>query len=92
MNNTDIDNLINNLEKIKGTNEYKISEILSDEFIKSNTKFKTFNELIEKLGLKMEKKSFDEIYKNKEFNEFINLNTKFNNLDSMLEYLFEHYL
>lgn len=92
MNNTDIDNLINNLEKTKGTNEYKISEILSDEFIKSNTKFKTFNELIEKLGLKMEKKSFDEIYKNKEFNEFINLNTKFNNLDSMLGYLFEHYL
>ena len=80
-----INELINKLEKLNGENQYKISEILSNDFIKSNTNFNTFDEFIEKSGVKIDVENIEELYQNKELNEFINSNSNFDSLQSMVQ-------
>lgn len=80
-----LDKIIKNLEKLEGTHEYNLSEILSDKFIVENTKFSSFEDMVEQSGLKLNMESYEELSNNNMLNEFISLNTKFNSLSGMVE-------
>ncbi|WP_323737505.1 hypothetical protein PXD04_11350 (plasmid) [Methanosphaera sp. ISO3-F5] len=80
-----LDKIIKNLGKLEGTHEFSLSEILSDKFIVENTKFSSFDDLVEQSGLEFNVETYEELYNNKELNEFISLNTKFNSLFGMVE-------
>ena len=46
-----LNNLQNNIKKFEGTHNLHLNEILTDDFIKENTSFKSFDDMIEQSGL-----------------------------------------
>jgi hypothetical protein len=59
-------------------------KLFSDNFIKTNTKFNTFSELLDKYGIDSEEE-FISAVKTSEFNQFIKMHTIFNSSKEMFE-------
>ena len=77
------DKLQKNLEEISGTNTYKLSDILTTDFIRTNTTFGSYDDMIDKSGLELTETTAEELYSNEELNTFIKANTKFENFKDM---------
>ena len=78
-----LDKLQKNIEEISGTHSYKLTDILNNEFIQTNTTFKSYDDMIDKSGLELTETSAEELYQNEKLNEFINKNTEFENFKEM---------
>lgn len=77
------DKLQKNLEEISGTKTYKLSDILTTDFIRTNTTFGSYDDMVDKSGLELTETTAEELYSNEELNAFIKANTKFENFKDM---------
>lgn len=78
-----LDKLQKNIEEVSGTHSYKLTDILNEEFIRKNTTFKSYDDMITKSGLELNETSAEELYLNEELNNFVNENTNFENFKDM---------
>lgn len=76
-------NLQNNIKEIEGTNTHSLNEILTDDFLKKNTTFKSYNDMVEQSGLTLNETTYDELCENKSLNEYISKNTKYNSFEDI---------
>ena len=81
-----------NLEEISGTNTYKLSDLLTTDFIRANTTFGSYDDMIDKSGLELTETTAEELYSNEELNEFIKENTKFENFKDMVTLAAQEYV
>ncbi len=65
------DKLQKNLEEISGTNTYKLSDILTTDFIRTNTTFGSYDDMIDKSGLELTETTAEELYSNEELNTLL---------------------
>ena len=86
------DKLQKNLEEISGTNTYKLSDILTTDFIRTNTTFGSYDDMIDKSGLELTETTAEELYSNEELNTFIKANTKFENFKDMVTLATQEYV
>ena len=87
-----LDKLQKNIEEISGTHSYKLTDILNNEFIQTNTTFKSYDDMIDKSGLELTETSAEELYQNEKLNEFINKNTEFENFKEMYTIASKEYI
>ena len=87
-----LDKLQKNIEEISGTHSYKLTDILNNEFIQTNTTFKSYDDMIDKSGLELTETSAEELYQNEKLNEFINKNTEFENFKEMCTIASKEYI
>ena len=73
-----LERLQRNLERIDGKHELNITELMSDEFISTNTKFQTLQAFLDASGIE----SQEDIGSTK-LDAFIAANTEFANWDEM---------
>ena len=59
-----LDKLQKNIEEVSGTQSYKLTDILNEEFIRKNTTFKSYDDMITKSGLELNETSAEELYLN----------------------------
>lgn len=78
-----LDKLQKNIEEVSGTHSYKLTDILNEGFIRENTTFKNYDDMITKSGLELNETSAEELYLNEELNNFVNENTNFENFKDM---------
>lgn len=78
-----IERLERNIEEVSGTHTYKLSDILTTEFIRENTTFGSYEDMIDKSELELIETTAEELYLNEELNAFIKSNTKFENFKDM---------
>ena len=84
--------LENNIKKVSGQHSYKLSDILNDDFIQTNTKFRNYEDMLNQSGLELSEKTAEELYLNEELNNFIKANTKFKNFKDMCTLAAKEYL
>ena len=87
-----LDKLQKNIEEVSGTNTYKLSDILTTEFIRTNTTFRSYDDMIDKSGLELTETTAEELYVNEELNAFIKANTKFENFKDMCALAYQEYV
>lgn len=87
-----LDKLQKNIEEVSGTNTYKLSDILTTEFIRTNTTFRSYDDMIDKSGLELTETTAEELYLNEELNVFIKANTKFENFKDMVTLAAQEYV
>jgi len=78
-----LDKLQQNIEEVSGTHTYKLTDILNDEFIRKNTTFRSYGDMINKSGLVLTETTAEELYSNEKLNAFIKENTGFENFKDM---------
>lgn len=86
------DKLQKNIEEVSGTNTYKLSDILTTDFIRTNTTFRSYEDMIDKSGLELTETTAEELYLNEELNDFIKANTKFENFKDMCTLAAQEYV
>jgi hypothetical protein len=79
-----LNKLQKNIEEVSGTNAYNLSDILTDDFIRTNTTFRSYDDMIDKSGLVLNETTDEDIYLNEELNAFIKANTRFEDFDDMV--------
>jgi hypothetical protein len=79
-----LNKLQKNIEDVSGTNTYNLSDILTDDFIRTNTTFRSYDDMIDKSGLVLNETTDEDICLNEELNDFIKANTKFEDFDDMI--------
>ncbi len=62
-----------------------LGELLTENFIRAYTNFSTFDEMIEKSGIKNSKNSYEEVFTSTQWNKFVIKTTKFMGWDEMVE-------
>lgn len=78
----EINNLTDNLGDINNL-PFDLNELMNDSFIKKNTKYNSFNNLLDNAPFNI--KSYNDIEKNiNEFNLYVKKNTKFENWEEMI--------
>ncbi len=87
-----LDKLQKNIEEVSGTNTYNLSDILTDEFIRTNTTFRSYDDMIDKSGLVLNETTAEDLYLNEELNAFIKANTKFENFNGMVSLASQEYV
>lgn len=87
-----LDKLKKNIEEISGEHTYNLTDILNNEFIQTNTTFKSYEDMINKSGLELTETTAEELYLNKELNDFIKANTKFENFKDMCTLASKEYI
>lgn len=87
-----LDKLRKNIEEVSGINTYKLSDILNTDFIRTNTTFRSYNDMIDKYGLELTETTAEELYLNEELNAFIKANTKFENFKDMVTLATQEYV
>lgn len=78
-----LDKLQQNIEEVSRTHTYKLSDILTVDFIRANTNFDSYDDMIDKYGLELTETTAEELYLNEELNDFIKANTDFENFRDM---------
>ena len=86
------DKLQKKIEEVSGTNTYKLSDILTTDFIRTNTTFRSYEDMIDKSGLELTETTAEELYLNEELNVFIKANTKFENFKDMVTLAAQEYV
>ena len=86
------DKLQKNLEEVSGTNTYNLSDVLTTDFIRANTTFGSYDDMIDKSGLELTETTAEELYLNEELNAFIKANTKFENFKDMCTLAAQEYV
>ena len=69
--------LTSNAKNLKDQNQTKFGDIVTKEFIQSNTNFESLDDLFEKAGFKVETEEDIEAVPQEELDNFIRENTKF---------------
>jgi hypothetical protein len=69
-----------------------LGELLTDEFIGKSTDFLNFDHMIALSGFKSEENTYNDLFNSKEWNEFVNRTTKFNNWDEMVIEAVKNYI
>ncbi len=87
-----LNKLENNIKKVSGQHTYKLSDILNDDFIQTNTKFRSYEDMINQSGLELTETTTEELYSNEGLNNFIRANTKFKNFKDMCTLAVKEYL
>ncbi len=87
-----LDKLQKNIKEVSGTNTYKLSDILTSEFIRTNTTFRSYDDMIDKSGLELTETTAEELYLNDELNSFIKANTKFASFKDMVTLAAQEYV
>ncbi len=87
-----LNKLENNIKKVSGQHTYKLSDILNDDFIQTNTKFKSYEDMINQSRLELTETTAEELYSNEGLNNFIQSNTKFKNFKDMCTLAAKEYL
>lgn len=77
------DKLQKNLEEVSGTNTYNLSDVLTTNFIRANTTFGSYDDMIDKSGLELTETTIEDLCSNEELNKFIIENTPFENFEDM---------
>lgn len=78
-----LNKLQNNIKEFEGTHTYPLDEILTDDFIKENTSFKSYDDMVEQSGLTLNETTYDELCENKSLNEYISKNTKYDSFEDI---------
>lgn len=78
-----LNNLQNNIKKFEGTHNLHLNEILTDDFIKENTSFKSFDDMIEQSGLTLNETTYEELCENESLNDYISKNTKYESFEDI---------
>lgn len=86
------DKLQKNLEEVSGTNTYNLSDVLTTDFIRANTTFGSYDDMIGESGLELTETTAEELYLNEELNAFIKANTKFENFKDMVTLAAQEYV
>lgn len=76
--------LSDNAKKLDGQS-VPLSEVLTDAFVSENSSFISFDKLIEASGFKVESQTDFEAIPDKEWDEFILANTRFENWQEMID-------
>ena len=80
-----LDDIQNRAQNLNGSHSVPVSELLSPNFMQRNTKFETFDAMLEASGFKAETQAeFDAIPDDK-WNVFIASTTRFSSWQAMLE-------
>lgn len=87
-----LDKLQKNIEEVSGTNTYKLSDILNTDFIRKNTTFRSYDDMIDKSGLELTETTAEELYLNEKLNAFIKANSKFENFKEMCKFAAQEYV
>lgn len=87
-----LDKLKKNIEEVSGTNTYNLSDILTDDFIRTNTTFGSYDDMIDESGLVLNETTAEDMYLNEELNAFIKANTKFENFKDMVSLAAQEYV
>lgn len=74
-----------NAKELDGENNVPLSELLTNSYLKKNTKFKSLDELFNTYKLDMDEDEIEELIKTNQWNNYIKLNTKFKSWIDMLE-------
>ena len=77
------DKLQKNLEEVSGTNTYNLSDVLTIDFIRANTTFGSYDDMIGESGLELTETTVEDLCSNEELNKFIKENTPFENFEDM---------
>ena len=73
-----------NIEEVSGTHTFKLGDVLTDEFIRANTTFRSYDDMFDKSELVLIEKTVEDLYLNEELNAFVRTNTKFENFRDMV--------
>ena len=82
-----LDKLQKKLEEVHGTHEVSTDDLMTDDFIRDQTNFSNWQELMDAGGVE----SNDDL-KQAGFCDFIRSNTQFESFDDMLKASAQHYL
>ena len=74
----------NKLEEVEGTRSVPMDELLNPDFMIRFTNFSSFDDLIEKSGYTVKTEEDFERIPDKEWDEFISVNTQFSSWQDML--------
>ncbi len=80
------------LKKYQEQTTYKLSDILNTDFIRTNTTFRSYDDMIDKSGLELTETTAEELYLNEELNAFIKSNTKFASFKDMVTLAAQEYV
>lgn len=81
-----------NIKEVCETKSYNLTDILTNDFIRKNTKFTSYDDIVDKSGLVLNETTAEELYSNEELNAFIEANTKFENFKDMCTLAAHEYL
>lgn len=87
-----LNKLQKNIEDVSGTNTYNLSDILTDDFIRTNTTFRSYDDMIDESGLVLNETTAEDLYLNEELNAFIKANTKFENFKDICTLAAQEYV
>ena len=87
-----LNKLQKNIEDVSGTNTYNLSDILTDDFIRTNTTFRSYDDMIDESGLVLNETTAEDLYLNEELNAFIKVNTKFENFKDICTLAAQEYV
>ncbi len=79
-----LDTIANNAEKLHGTHDVPVVELLTPSFVSQHTNCKTAEEFFEKSGFKIETSADLEAIPDEEWDEYIRSVSTFNDWESML--------
>jgi hypothetical protein len=74
-----------NVEELDGKNNVPLSELLTNSYLKKNTKFKSLDELFDTYKLDMDEIEIEKLIETNEWNNYVKMNTKFKSWTDMLE-------
>lgn len=74
-----------NAKELDGENNIPISELLTNNYLKKNTKFKNLDEVFDFYKKDMDEEEIEEVIETNNWNDYIRENTKFESWTDMLE-------
>lgn len=75
-----LEKLERNLERLDGDHEVPVSELFTDDFMRRNTQFQTFQAMIDAGGVETQEEMAQD-----SFSEFVAKHTRFNGWDEMFQ-------
>lgn len=65
---------------------------MNTDFIRKNTTFRSYDDMIDKSGLELTETTAEELYLNEKLNAFIKANSKFENFKEMCTFAAQEYV